>query len=142
MASFHFISLTFSFPAESSRITLIQAVWFKNIKSILSMTGKSYKNVSSLSVLSERKSFIQYENQKTKSSRLEFQVRITWSALCFKLRNQFQSVSSGNLLAASSGKKILSVRYGLVVISSTKCPNSFCHCCPFLFNLIDCVWNS
>lgn len=54
---------------ESSQITLIEAVWFKKVKPILSMTGKSYKNVSSLSVLSERKSLIQYGNQKTKSSR-------------------------------------------------------------------------
>ena len=71
VASFHFTGFTFSFAAEeSSRVDLIQAIWFKKVKPILPMTGKWYKNINSLSVLSEMKFLIQYGNQKTKSSRL------------------------------------------------------------------------
>jgi len=72
VASFHFIGFTFSFPTEEFfRVTLIQALWFKKVKPILSMTGKSYKNISNSSALSEMKSLIQCRNQKTKSRLLE-----------------------------------------------------------------------
>lgn len=59
------------FPTEEFfRLTLTQAIGFKKVKQILSMTGKWYKDISSLLVLSEMKSLIQYGNQKTKSSKL------------------------------------------------------------------------
>lgn len=42
-----------------AHINITQAIWFKEVKQILSVTGKWYKNTSSLSVLSEIKSLIQ-----------------------------------------------------------------------------------
>lgn len=102
VAYFHFVGFTFSFPTEeSSSVTLTQAIWFKKVKPTLSMIGKWYKNMSSLSILTEMTSLIHLE---TRRQNLLGYLRITWSFLPYKLSKQFHSVSLGNLLTTSDGE--------------------------------------